>query len=144
MADKKGGSLLGGILGAAAVAGAAKVISDLEKQAKEEGVDILDVAKQKAEDIVEDVKSGELAKNVGGKIGDTINDVIDDVKSGELQEKVTNLVEDVKTGEIKDILSDKAKDVIEDVKSDEFKQKAGETLTNLKDGVIDILDGKKV
>ena len=46
MARRKGG-FLGKLFGAAAVAGAAAAVSKLEKQAKEEGKDILDVAKDR-------------------------------------------------------------------------------------------------
>ena len=67
---RRKGSFLGKLFGAAAVAGAAAAISKLEKQAKEEGKDILDVAKEKADGFVEDVKSGavvEKAKDLAGR-----------------------------------------------------------------------------
>ena len=75
---KSHGGLLNGLLGAAAVAGAATVISKLEKEAKEEGKDILDVAKEKVGDIIEDAKSGELTNKVSDAI-DKVTDKIEDV-----------------------------------------------------------------
>ena len=111
MADKKDGGLLNGLLGAAAVAGAATVISKLEKEAKEEGKDILDVAKEKVGDIIEDAKSGELAADAKGfveNISDKIEDVIEDAKTGDLaknlQEKAKDVIEDVQTSYLKNIL----------------------------------------
>ena len=46
MAKKK--NVLGRLLGAAALAGAATAISKMDKQAKEEGRELKDVAKEKA------------------------------------------------------------------------------------------------
>lgn len=142
MAEKKDGSLLGGLLGAAAVAGAAKVISDLEKEAKQEGKDILDVAKEKVDDIVEDAKSGELEQNIKEKVGDLVKDVKDIDLQKDVIDKANKLVDDAKSGELKNKVEDKIKDIAAEVQSDEFKAKASETVQNLKDGVIDILDGK--
>ena len=63
MAKRKSG-FLGKLFGAAAIAGAAAAVSKLEKQAKEEGKDILDVAKEKLNETVESVKSGEAKEKV--------------------------------------------------------------------------------
>ena len=49
---RRRGSFLGKLLGIAAVAGAAATVSKLEKQAKEEEKDILDVAKEKYDGFV--------------------------------------------------------------------------------------------
>ena len=104
---------LGGLLGKLAVAvGLATVVSKLEKEAKEEGKDITDVAVEKVNNIVESVKSGELQKNVL----DTADKIINGAK-----EKVNDTVDSVKSGEIRD--------------------KATEMADNLRDGVIDMFDG---
>jgi len=119
----KKGSFLGKLFGVAAVAGAAQAISQLEKEAKEQGKDILDVAKDKLGNVVENVKSGEALEKVT-----------------DFAEKT---VENVKSGEFVDTVKDKLDDVMESVKSGEFAEKAKETAANLKDGVVDIFDGKE-
>ena len=113
----------GKALGAAAVtAGLAAIVAKLEEQAKAEGRDILDVAKEKIEGIVDDVKSGEAAD----KATALANKLADDFTSGEMldaaTEKFNNLVEDVKSGKIVD--------------------DATQLANNVYDGVIDILDGE--
>lgn len=120
---KKRGSFLGKLFGAAAVAGAAKVIVDLEKKAKEEGKDILDVAKEKADSVVESVKSGEAFEKAQNFAEKTVNEI----NSGEFQENLKN----------------KINETVESVKSGEFVEKAKDTVTNLREGVNDILDGKE-
>ena len=105
---------LGGLLGKLAVAvGLAAVVSNLEKEAKEEGRDITDVAADKVNNFVNDVKSGELQKNVLEKADKLVNGA---------KETINNTVESVKTGEIRD--------------------KATEVVDNIRDGVVDIFDGK--
>ncbi|MBQ5412686.1 MAG: hypothetical protein IIU19_04810 [Oscillospiraceae bacterium] len=105
---------LGGLLGKLAVAvGLAAVVSNLEKEAKEEGRDITDVAADKVNNFVNNVKSGELQKNVLEKADKLVNGA---------KETINNTVESVKSGEIKD--------------------KATEMADNLRDGVVDIFDGK--
>ena len=107
---KKRGSFLGKLFGAAAVAGAAKVVSDLEKQAKEEGKDILDVAKEKADSVVESVKSGEAFEKAQNFAEKTVNEI----NSGEFVEKAKDTVTNLKDG-VNDILDgkDSTDDVIE-------------------------------
>lgn len=122
MANKKGG-FLGKLLGAAAIAGTAAAISKLEKQAKEENKDILDVAKDRFDEIVKDTKSGEIVD----KASDAVMKTVDDIKSGEFQENVKT----------------KLNETIEDVKSGEIFNKASDVATNVKDGVVDLFDGKK-
>ena len=104
MAKKKSG--LGGLLGAAALAGAAAAISKLEKEAKENDKDILDVAKEKISGLVNDVKSGDIvgkADEAVGKVADFATKTVDDVKSGEFARNVQNTfnktVEGIKSGE---------------------------------------------
>ena len=105
---------LGGLLGKLAVAvGLAAVVSNLEKEAKEEGRDITDVAADKVNNFVNDVKSGEFQKNVLEKADNLVNGA---------KETINNTVESVKSGEIKD--------------------KATEVVDNIRDGVVDIFDGK--
>ena len=109
---KKGG-LLRKLFGAAAVAGAATVVSKLEKQAKEEGRDILDVAKDKVDNFVADVKSGEAnSGEFTENLKEKINETVDSVKSGEFAEKASD-----------------------------FANKATDFAENVKDGVVDLLDG---
>lgn len=104
---------LGGLLGKLAVAvGLAAVVSNLEKEAKEEGRDITDVAAEKVNNFVDSVKSGDLQKNVLEKADKVINGTKDTINSA---------VESVKSGEIKD--------------------KATEAVDNLRDGVVDLFDG---
>lgn len=125
----KRGSFLGKLFGAAAVAGAAVAVSKLEKQAKEEGKDILDVAKEKVDSLVEDVKSGEAvekAKEFATKAQDFAEKTVNDVNSGEFKEN----------------LQQKFNETVESVKSGEFVEKAKETVTNVKDGVVDLFDGR--
>ncbi len=105
---------LGGLLGKLAVAvGLAAVVSNLEKEAKEEGRDITDVAADKVNNFVNNVKSGELQKNVLEKADKLVNGA---------KETINNTVESVKSGDIRD--------------------KATEMADNLRDGVVDIFDGK--
>ena len=105
---------LGGLLGKLAVAvGLAAVVSNLVKEAKEEGRDITDVAADKVNNFVNNVKSGELQKNVLEKADKLVNGA---------KETIINTVESVKSGEIRD--------------------KATEMADNLRDGVVDIFDGK--
>ena len=105
---------LGGLLGKLAVAvGLAAVVSNLEKEAKEEGRDITDVAADKVNNFVNNVKSGELQKNVLEKADKLVNGA---------KETINNTVESVKSGEIRD--------------------KATEVVDNIRDGVVDIFDGK--
>lgn len=104
---------LGGLLGKLAVAvGLAAVVSNLEKEAKAEGRDITDVAADKVNNFVNDVKSGELQKNVLEKADKLVNGA---------KETINNTVESVKSGEIRD--------------------KATEVVDNIRDGVVDIFDG---
>lgn len=131
---KKGG-LLRKLFGAAAVAGAATVVSKLEKQAKEEGRDILDVAKDKVDNFVADVKSGEAAKKAkdfANKATDFAEKTAQEVNSGEftenLKEKINETVDSVKSGEFAEKASD-------------FANKATDFAENVKDGVVDLLDG---
>ena len=101
------------LLGRLAVAvGLAAVVSNLEKEAKEEGKDITDVAVDKVNTFVDSVKSGELQKNVLEKADKLINST---------KESVNNAVETVKSADI--------------------KEKVVEMADNLKDGVVDIIDG---
>lgn len=135
---KKKGSGFGKLLGAAAIASIAKIISDLNKKAKKDGKDILDVAKEKMDDIVEDAKSGELAdkaKEAVGKAGESIGQFAQDVKSGKL-------VDDVKSGKMAEDVKTKFSETVDKVKSEEFKNEAASFAQNLKEGVIDIFDGK--
>jgi len=112
MARRKRG--LGGLLGKLAVAaGVAAVVSNLEKTAKEEGKDITTVAGEKVSSFVDNVKSGELQKNVLDKADKVINGT---------KEKVSDTVESVKSGEI--------------------KEKATEMVDNFRDGVVDMFDGQ--
>lgn len=105
---------LGGLLGKLAVAvGLAAVVSNLEKEAKAEGRDITDVAADKVNNFVNDVKSGELQKSVLEKADRLVNGAKD---------TINNTVESVKSGEIRD--------------------KATEMADNLRDGVVDMFDGK--
>lgn len=127
---KKRGSFLGKLFGAAVVAGAAATVSKLEKQAKEEGKDILDVAKEKVDSFVEDVKSGEAlekAKDFANKAQDFAEKTVNEVNSGEFSEN----------------LKGKINETVESVKSGEFADKAKEVATNVRDGVVDLLDGKE-
>ena len=111
---------LGGLLGKLAVAvGLAAVVSNLEKEAKEEGRDITDVAADKVNNFVNNVKSGELQKNVLEKADKLVNGA---------KETINNTVESVKSGEIKD-------------KTDQVVDKATEMVDNLRDGVVDLFDG---
>ena len=107
---------------AAAAAGVAAIISSLEKQAKQEGKNIVDVTKEKVEDFVDDVKSGELYQN----ISDAAKDFADSITSGEIIDKAKDTfdktVENVKSGKI-----------VEDLK---------EMAENVKDGVTGIFDGE--
>jgi len=128
MAKRRSG-FLGKLFGAAALAGAAAVVSKMEKQAKEEGKDILDVAKEKVDGFVEDVKSGEAlekAKTLANKAQDFAEKTVNEVNSGEFKEN----------------LKDKLNETVESVKSGEFTEKAMEMATNVKDGVVDLFDGK--
>ncbi len=129
MAKKRRGSFLGKLLGAAAVAGAATAISKLEKQAKEEGKDILDVAKEKADGVVESIKSGEALE-----------------KAQDLAEKAQGFAEktvnDINSGEFADNLKNKLNETVESVKSGEALEKAKDTVANVRDGVVDLFDGK--
>ena len=127
MAKKR--SFLGKLFGAAAVAGAAVAVSKLEKQAKEEGKDILDVAKEKVDGFVGEVKSGEAlekAKDFANKAQDFAEKTVNDVNSGEFAEN----------------LKGKLNETVESVKSGEFADKAMEVATNVRDGVVDLFDGK--
>ena len=111
---------LGGLIGKLAVAvGLAAVVSNLEKEAKEEGRDITDVAADKVNNFVDSVKSGELQKNVLEKADKVINGT---------KESINKTVESVKSGEIKD-------------KADQVVDKATEMVDNLRDGVVDLFDG---
>lgn len=128
MAKRRSG-FLAKLFGAAAVAGAAAAVSSLEKQAKEEGKDILDVAKEKVDGFVEDVKSGEAlekAKNFANKAQDFAEKTVNDVNSGEFAEN----------------LKGKINETVESVKSGEFTEKAKEMAANVRDGVTDLFDGK--
>ena len=81
---RRRGSFLGKLLGIAAVAGAAAAVSKLEKQAKEEEKDILDVAKEKYDGFMEEVKSGEALQ----KAKDFAEKTVNDVNSGQFQENL--------------------------------------------------------
>ena len=75
-------NVIGGLLGRLAVAvGLAAVVSNLEKEAKEEGKDITDVAVEKVNTFVDNVKSGELQKNVLEKADKIINSTKETVNS---------------------------------------------------------------
>jgi Glu-tRNA(Gln) amidotransferase subunit E-like FAD-binding protein len=118
MAKRRKG--LGGLIGKLAVAvGLAAVVSNLEKQAKEEGKDITDVAADKVNSLVDSVKSGELQKNVLEKADKVINGT---------KESLDKAVESVKSGEIKD----KANEVVDSLR---------DSVDNLRDGVVDLFDG---
>lgn len=129
MANKKrkSGGILSNLFGAAALAGAAAAVSKLEKQAKEEGKDILEVDKEKVDKFVEDVKSGEAVNKVTDFAEKTVNTVTSEDFVENVKEKVNETVEGVK----------------ESVKSGEFAEKAKDVAANVKDGVIDIFDGKE-
>ena len=119
MAKRKSG--LGGLLGAAAVAaGAAAVISKLDKEAKANDKDIIDVAKEKVEGLISDIKSGEIvdkADQAIDKVTDFANKTVEDVKSGEftknVQEQFNKTVDSVKSGEA----FDKAQEYVKNVKA---------------------------
>ena len=117
MAKKKGG-----VLGAAVAAGAVALISKYEKEAKEQGKDINDVAKDKFADLVDNVKSGEFVEG--------------------LKESAAKLVESVKSGDIVDDAKDAFNNAVDSVKSGEALDKIKETAVNLKDGVVDMVDGE--
>ena len=119
---RRRGSFLGKLLGIAALAGAANAVSKLEKQAKEQDRDILDVAKEKYDDLVEDVKSGEALK----KAKDFAEKTVNDVNSGEFQEnlkeKFNQTVESVKSGEFAQKAKEKVKLKVKEVTLDEFNK----------------------
>ena len=127
---KRKGSFLGKVIFAGAIAGAAALISKLEQEAKEENKDILDVAKEKADNFVDDVNSGKAAEKVeelADKAVDLAGKTINDFNSGELQAN----------------LQQKYAETVESVKSGELAAKAKDTILNAKDGVADILDRPK-
>lgn len=132
--------VIGGLLGRLAVAvGLAAVVSNLEKEAKEEGKDITDVAAEKVNTFVDSVKSGELQKNVLEKADkvingtkETINSAVESVKSGEIAEKADKVLNDTK---------ETISNAVEAVKSGEIKDKATQAVDNLRDGVVDLFDG---
>ena len=128
MARKRGG--LGGFLKVAALAGAAAAIFKLEKEAKEKDTDILDVAKEKINNFVNDVKTGEIQDKADAavdKVADFATKTVDDVKSGEFSKNVT----------------EQFNKTVEEIKSGEALNKVSEFAAGVKDGVVDIFDGKK-
>ena len=133
----KRNSFLGKVIFAGAVAGAATLISKLEKQAKEEDRDIKDVAKEKYDELVEDVNSGkaaEKAEDLADKAVDFAEKTIDDFNSGELQtnlqQKYNETVDSFNSGELKE-------------KAKEAAAKAKDTIQSAKDGIVDIFDEPK-
>lgn len=143
MAKKDG--ILDDVVSAAVFGAAAKGLADLEKQAKEEGKDILEVAKEKAEGLISSISEDGKAEAALKGVTDKVGDVIEDLKSGELvdsiTDKVNDVIEDAKSGKLLEELGDVANNVIEKVTSEEFKKEASETISNIKDGIIDIFDG---
>ena len=134
---KKKGSFLGKVFFGAAVAGGAALLNKWEKQAKEENRDIKDVAKEKVDNLVDDVNSGKAAEKVeelADKAVDFAEKTIDDFNSGELQanlqQKYDETVESVRSGEFKE-------------KTMETAAKAKETLLGAKDGIVDMFDDPK-
>ena len=117
---RKRRSFLGRLFGLAAVAGAAAAVSNLEKQAKEQGRDISEVAKEKYDNIIQEVKSGEALQKAKNFAEKTVNDV----NSGEFQEN----------------LKVKINQTVESVKSGEFADKAKQMANNVKDGVTSLID----
>lgn len=155
MSDKKDGNLLGKLAGLATAAGAAKIIADLEKEAKEKNIDIVDLAKEKAGELVGDAKETVDKFIAEAKTTDSNGDVVENVKNlldkdgnGKIDifetvsDKVGDLVEDAKSGKLVKDIQETAKGIYEEVQSPEFKKEAVDTLINLKDGVVDLLDGK--
>ena len=131
-------SIFGKLVGAAVIAGAAKIIVDLNKKAKEDDRDNKDVAKEKFNGIVDDAKSGELtdkAMESVGKAKDSIGQFANDVKSGKV-------AEDIMSGKVAEDVKTKFNETVEKVTSDEFKNEATAFAQNLKEGVVDIFDNK--
>ena len=93
---------LGGLIGKLAVAvGLAAVVSNLEKEAKEEGRDITDVAADKVNNFVDSVKSGELQKNVLEKADKVINgtkESINKTVADQVVDKATEMVDNLRDG----------------------------------------------
>lgn len=121
---------LGILVGAAAIAGAVAAIVKLEREAKERDADILDVAKEKIDSLIEDVKSGDIANkaDTAAKIvTDFANKTVEDVKSGEFQKNVT----------------EQFNKTVDEIKSGEALEKASKIANEFKDGVNDIFDGKE-
>lgn len=128
MAKKKKG--FGGLLTVAALAGVVAAIFKLEKEAKEKDTDILDVAKEKVDGFVNDVKTGEIQEKADAAV-DKVADF------------ATKTVEDVKSGEFTKNVSEQFNKTVEEIKSGEALDKVEKFATGVKEGVVDIFDGKK-
>lgn len=118
------------LLGAAALVGAAVGIVKISKEAKEKEMDPVDLAKEKVNKLMEDIKSGEFANQVE-EAKDKVTDFVD------------KTVEDAKSGELSKNIQDKFNQTFEEIKSGETYEKASKFANDLKDSVTDFFDSKE-